>query len=36
VHIPYRNSVLTMVLRDSLGGNCRTCFVMTLNPVLSR
>lgn len=31
VHIPYRNSVMTSILRDSLGGNCRTVFVVTLN-----
>lgn len=30
-HIPYRNSTMTSVLRDSLGGNCRTVFVATLN-----
>lgn len=30
-HIPYRNSVLTSVLRDSLGGNCRTVFIATLD-----
>ena len=30
-HIPYRNSVLTSYLRDSLGGNCRTTFVVTLS-----
>eukprot|EP00117_Sycon_ciliatum_P040291 scpid66552/ scgid0749/ Kinesin-like protein KIF6 len=29
-HIPYRNSLLTMVLRDSLGGNCHTAMVATL------
>ena len=26
-HIPYRNSVLTSVLRESLGGNCRTVMI---------
>ena len=31
VHIPYRNSVLTNMLRDSLGGNCRSCFVLALS-----
>ena len=24
VHIPFRNSMMTMILRDSLGGNCKT------------
>lgn len=31
VHIPYRNSVLTSMLRDSLGGNCRACFLLTVS-----
>ena len=31
MHIPYRNSMMTSVLRDSLGGNCRTVFLFTLN-----
>eukprot|EP01041_Mallomonas_annulata_P008479 gene8479-17475_t len=31
-HIPYRNSLLTSVLRDSLGGNCKTIMIATLNP----
>jgi len=26
-HIPYRNSMMTSVLRDSLGGNCESLFV---------
>ena len=28
-HIPYRNSMMTSVLRDSLGGNCRTVMIAT-------
>ena len=28
-HIPYRNSMMTMVLRDSLGGNCKTRMLAT-------
>eukprot|EP00761_Pharyngomonas_kirbyi_P010012 gb/GECH01010030.1/.p1 GENE.gb/GECH01010030.1/~~gb/GECH01010030.1/.p1 ORF type:complete len:668 (+),score=126.94 gb/GECH01010030.1/:1-2004(+) len=31
-HIPYRNSILTCLLRDSLGGNCKTAMIATLNP----
>ncbi|CCI40906.1 unnamed protein product [Albugo candida] len=31
-HIPYRNSMLTSVLRASLGGNCKSVFIATLNP----
>jgi hypothetical protein len=30
-HIPYRNSMMTMALKDSLGGNCRTTMVATIN-----
>jgi len=30
-HIPYRNSVLTSILRDSLGGNCRSAFLLTIS-----
>ena len=32
VHIPYRNSMMTSVLRDSLGGNCKTIMVATISP----
>ena len=31
-HIPYRNSMMTSVLRDSLGGNCKTSMIATMNP----
>ncbi|RHY27247.1 hypothetical protein DYB32_007771 [Aphanomyces invadans] len=31
-HVPYRNSMLTSVLRGSLGGNCKSVFIGTLNP----
>jgi kinesin family protein 6/9 len=30
-HIPYRNSMMTMCLRDSLGGNCKTRMIATLS-----
>ncbi|KAI8908901.1 P-loop containing nucleoside triphosphate hydrolase protein [Gorgonomyces haynaldii] len=29
-HIPYRNSMMTTVLRDSLGGNCKTTMIATI------
>ena len=32
VHIPYRNSMMTSVLRDSLGGNCMTKMIATISP----
>jgi kinesin family protein 6/9 len=28
-HVPYRNSTMTSVLRDSLGGNCKTTMIAT-------
>jgi kinesin family protein 6/9 len=31
-HVPYRNSLMTSVLRDSLGGNCKTVMVATISP----
>lgn len=31
-HIPYRDSKLTRLLQDSLGGNTRTCIIATLSP----
>jgi kinesin family protein 6/9 len=30
-HIPYRNSLMTTILRDSLGGNCKTLMIATIN-----
>jgi hypothetical protein len=30
-HVPYRNSLLTMVLRDSLGGNCKTAMIANIS-----
>ena len=32
VHVPYRNSNLTKILRSSLGGNSLTCIVCTATP----
>eukprot|EP01022_Parablepharisma_sp_SALTPOND_P000976 TRINITY_DN105369_c0_g1_i1.p1 TRINITY_DN105369_c0_g1~~TRINITY_DN105369_c0_g1_i1.p1 ORF type:complete len:518 (-),score=45.91 TRINITY_DN105369_c0_g1_i1:930-2483(-) len=31
VHIPYRNSMMTTILRDSLGGNCRTVMIANIS-----
>lgn len=30
--VPYRDSVLTRLLQDSLGGNTRTCLIATISP----
>lgn len=29
IHVPYRNSLMTTMLRDSLGGNCQTVMIAT-------
>ncbi|XP_069036037.1 uncharacterized protein [Lepisosteus oculatus] len=34
-HIPYRESKLTRILRDCLGGNCLTSLIVTVSPNLS-
>jgi kinesin family member 6/9 len=31
VYVPYRNSMMTMVLRDSIGGNCKTKMIATMS-----
>lgn len=31
-HVPYRDSKLTHILRESLGGNCKTTLIITCSP----
>jgi kinesin family protein 5 len=31
-HIPYRDSKLTFILRESLGGNCKTTLLVACSP----
>jgi len=33
-HVPYRDSKLTRILEDSLGGNCRTAFIANVSPAM--
>ena len=34
-HIPYRDSKLTFILKDSLGGNSKTCLIANVSPAAS-
>lgn len=34
-HVPYRNSMMTTILKDSLGGNCETIMIANLNQDLN-
>ena len=34
LHVPYRDSKLTRLLQDSLGGSCRTTFIACVSPAL--
>ena len=32
MHVPFRDSKLTRILKDSLGGNCKTSMIANINP----
>jgi len=32
-YTPYRDSKLTRILQDSLGGNCKTAMITTISPM---
>mmetsp|Transcript_47620 Transcript_47620/g.113372 ORF Transcript_47620/g.113372 Transcript_47620/m.113372 type:complete len:664 (+) Transcript_47620:49-2040(+) len=34
-HVPYRDSKLTMILQEALGGNCRTALIINCSPARS-
>ena len=36
IHVPYRNSMMTSVLRDSLGGNCVTKMIANISPEINQ
>ena len=33
-HVPYRDSKLTRILEDSVGGNCKTTMIAMISPAL--
>jgi len=33
-HVPYRDSKLTKILKDSINGNARTCLIATISPTV--